>query len=132
MMRRDLTWIVFLLTATAVLGWSRGANAADEPATGTWKYRIRPPGGAGVPVEITMKFVQSDDRLTGTYLSQMGQATIANGTVKGDVLAFDIVREGGFTIHYTGKIQGNTITGKTTMKAADRTESYDWEAKRAE
>jgi hypothetical protein len=79
-----------------------------------------------------MKFVQEGELLTGTYSSDMGKAMLSNGTVKGSDIAFDIVRDGGFTIHYTGKLQGNTIKGKTTLEVNGQKQSHDWEAKRVD
>jgi hypothetical protein len=92
------------------------AMAAD--ATGTWTWSM--PGRNGGPARVsTLTLVQKDGVLTGSLAGGRGGPTdISDGTVKDDAVAFSVSRKMGdntFTIKYTGKIAGDTITGESVF-----------------
>ena len=141
--------------AILVLGISdlRAADKADP--NGTWTWTQQPRGGANAPANATprkstLKLKVEGDKLTGT-LSQPAfgrrgggdggtppaptETKISNGKVNGDTISFDVTREvqgNSFTAKYSGKVAGDTITGKVETPGRDGGEarSREWEAKR--
>ena len=121
---------------------SAAAYAAD--ASGTWKWtqqgRGGKGGGEGTPRESTLTLVQKDGNLTGK-VSAPGRdgatstTEISNGTIKGDVVAFNVERQFGdnkFVVKYSGKLAGDTITGEYESPGRDgQTTKRPWVAKRA-
>ena len=122
---------------TGLLAFSLTASAADP--TGTWKWSM-PARGGGEAREITLKLKAEGEKLTGT-LSMPGrqggearETAIEDGKVKGDEISFNITREFGgnkMVTKYSGKVEGDTIKGKTEMERGGQTRSRDWEAKKA-
>jgi hypothetical protein len=91
------------------------AFAAD--VDGTWKIKFQTPDGQ--TRENTLVLKAEGETLTGTLSSRMGESKLQDGTVKGDDVAFTVVRTfngNEFTQKYTGKITGNTMKLKTTMR----------------
>jgi hypothetical protein len=131
-MRRSLilglAWVVigglFAVAAPA-------ARAAD--ATGKWAWSFERQGGE--KVEITLELKQDGEKLTGTITGMNNSKTdISDGTIKNGEIAFKVVRERNgntFTTHYKGKLDGDTIKGKSEMERNGEKLSRDWEAKRA-
>ena len=88
---------------------------------------------------MTLALKQEGEKLTGK-LSSPGrdgaarETEISEGTVKGADVAFSVTREFGdrkMTSKYTGKLSGDTITGKVESKNRDgEDQSRDWTAKR--
>jgi hypothetical protein len=87
---------------------------------GTWKWTT--PGRGGNPgPEYSLKLTANGTNLTGTITvparGANGDPTdydIANGTIAGDHISFQYVRDGrngSITNKYEGKISGDTITG---------------------
>jgi hypothetical protein len=61
------------------------------------------------------------------------ETAISDGKVKGDEIAFNVVREWNgnkMTIKYSGKVSADAIKGKTESERNGQTNSRDWEAKR--
>ena len=78
--------------------------------TGTWESLVESPQGN---LASTANYKQEGETLTGTHVGQMGEVPL-KGTVKGNVIAYTITVDAQgqqFTITYTGKIDGDTITG---------------------
>jgi len=78
--------------------------------TGTWESLVESPQGN---LTSTATYKQEGETLTGTHVGQMGEVPL-KGTVKGNVITYTItVNAQGeqFTITYSGKIDGDTITG---------------------
>jgi hypothetical protein len=71
----------FVLAATLV------AHAAD--ITGKWTAQV--PGRDGQTRETTFNFKVDGEKLTGTTTGRNGDVAIADGTVKGDAVAFNVV-----------------------------------------
>jgi len=78
--------------------------------TGTWESLVESPQGN---LASTANYKQEGETLTGTHVGQMGEVPL-KGTVKGNVIAYTITVDAQgqqFTITYSGKIEGDTITG---------------------
>ena len=124
-----------LLTAALVLafvGLSTNVRAADDP-TGTWKWTIRMGDQSR---EVTLKLKLEGDKLTGAMAGREGQpdTPIAEGKFKDGELSFKVTRERQgqkMTTKYSGKLAGDTIKGKMEFEREGKTNSRDWEAKRA-
>ena len=128
-MRSTLVCVIFALTLATFV------RAADKPTTsidGTWKWSYKTKEGKDVEAAVKLKRGEGD-KLTGAYVSREGVETpIDNGTIKGDELSFDVTRDIGgnkMLFKYTGKLAGDTITGKILF-GKDKPTPHDWEATR--
>jgi hypothetical protein len=141
-MHRNLTSLMKVaFCASLALGPITMAQAEDKPAsaTGTWTWTQAGRDG-GEERKFSLALKQDGEKLTGK-LSAPGrdgavtETEIGDGSVKGSDIAFTVTREFGGnkrTTKYTGKLSGDTITGK--IEAQDRegnARSRDWTAKRA-
>jgi hypothetical protein len=108
-----------LMLATAVV-----AASVD----GKWKASFTSPDGQ--TRESVFQLRSEGEKLTGTVAGARGEATIENGTVKGELLSFTVKRNFGdreVTIRYDGKLSGDTIDFKVSF-GQDRT--FDMKAVR--
>ncbi len=115
------------LFLTALLLVAAGAAAAAD-ISGTWTAAIDTQIGVQ---NYTYTFKVQDGKLTGTAKSQFGETSIAEGTVKGDEIAFveNLDFQGQpLRIVYKGKISGDEI--KFNRQVAD-VASEDFVAKRS-
>ena len=127
----------FLLLA----GTARLAQAEDKAgdATGTWKWTTQGGGGGGgggggQPREFVLKLKQDGSKVTGTLNAFGNETEIKEGTIKDGTISFTTSRtmnDQTFTTKYNGKLEGDTIKGKTTSERNGQTRERDWEAKRA-
>jgi hypothetical protein len=88
--------------------------AAGPGATGTWNVTVDASSGPGTPI---FALTQNGDELVGQYKGVWGVKPV-KGTVKGGEFTFSFVglgRNGDVHITYTGKIDGNAMSGKVTM-----------------
>lgn len=127
--------------AVLALGATTQLNAADKKAdaNGTWTW-TQPGRNGGPDRKSTLKLKAEGDKLTGTISApgRGGQTTdteISDGTIKGDDVAFNLVREfngNKVTIKYNGKLSGDTIKGKLERPGRNGGDpvTMDWEAKR--
>ena len=146
-MRTQTTLTSLLITAVLALGAMTTAQAADKKAdpNGTWSWTQQGRGGAANPDaparKITLKLKADGEKLSGTVaMPGRGDAApreteISDGKVKGDEISFAVKREvqgNAIVTKYTGKVEGDTITGKTEMPGRDGGEARtrDWVAKR--
>jgi hypothetical protein len=110
------------------------AQAADDP-TGTWKWTVEFKNQSR---ETTLKLKLEGDKLTGSLPGRNGQETaIENASFKDGEIKFEVTRErqgNKFTTKYSGKLEGNKITGKITTPGRDGGEgrSRDWVATKVE
>jgi hypothetical protein len=129
-LRSSAWWCAVALGLVVVPGSGTSARAAD--ATGTWKWTVARGGNA---FEQTLKLKQDGEKLTGTITGRQGAETaIENGKVAGDTVSFKVTREfngNKIVFSYEGKLDGDTIKGKTRFERDGQAESRDWEAKRA-
>lgn len=129
----------FLAACVAALCVTLAAFAAEASPTGTWKWTVQGRQG-GQGFEQTLKLDHKDGKLTGTVLgtqrgnfnipdTEISDASFTDGTIK-----FSITREfngNKFTSKYEGRLEGDTITGKSESPGRDgQTTSRDWVAKR--
>jgi len=115
-------------TAMAVLLAMAWAAADDAKPEGTWKWSVE---RNCEKVETTLKLKLEGDKLSGTITGRDGKETaIEEASFKDGEVKFQVKRERNgttVTIKYSGKVEGDTITGKS--ENGDR--SRDWKAERA-
>jgi hypothetical protein len=100
-----ITWLFILCAAVF---------AAD--IDGKWTGQVQGPQGA---MDITIVLKADGEKLTGTYASQLGEAPIKEGSIKGDDVAFKVEREFNgmkFTVVFKGKLAGDEIKLTRTME----------------
>ena len=122
-----------LLAATlvlAIVGVAALARADDKPnPTGTWKWTVK---FGEQTREMTLKLKLEGATLSGAMLGRDGKENpIQDAAYKDGAVSFKVVREREgrkMTASYTGKVSGDTITGKAQF---GNNQSRDWEAKRA-
>ena len=86
-------------------------------------------GGGGGPIKMVIE--QDGDTFTGTLEMPFGEATISEGTIKGEEIAFTVSMEtprGPVEMQYTGKIEGDTMSGTATTPRGES----EWTAKKVE
>ena len=110
------------------------AKKEDKAASvdGVWKWSRT--GRDGQTQESTLTLKQEGEKLTGKITSPRGDAEISDGTFKDGVVAFTVTRERDgrkFTMKYEGKLEGDTIKGKSSFDRDGQSRERDWEAKRA-
>ncbi len=121
-----------LALALAFIGIPSLTQAADKPdPTGTWKWSVTINDQSR---EMTLKLKLEGDKLTGSMLGRNNQETaIEEATFKDEEVAFSVTRERNgqkFTTKYKGKLEKDTIKGKSENQRDGQTQSRDWEAKR--
>ena len=135
----------------AVLSLAVAEVRAADKITGTWSWTQQRRGGAepaaDAPVrKNTLKLKADGEKLTGTLTAPMGgrgggaaaaptPVEISDGKVKGDEISFSVKREvngNAFVMKYTGKVDGDKITGKIEAPGRDGGDptSRDWTATR--
>ena len=90
-------------------------QAADKPdPTGTWKWSVT---FNDMKRDFTLKLKLDGDKLTGAMLGRNNQETaIEEASFKDGEVAFSVTRERNgqkFTTKYKGKVDGDTIKGKS-------------------
>lgn len=132
--RRALIWqmVLILIGGSAVVS---AAAAEDKKAVNvdgkwTWTYKTKD----GKDAEAAIKLKQDGEKLTGAYVARDGTETpIQDGKITGNEVAFDVNRDVNgekMLFKYTGKLEGDTITGKIVFGHPKPT-PHEWEAKRA-
>jgi hypothetical protein len=133
MTRRTWTCLAALAAVATTFGFSSPARAADKTATGTWNWTFNR-NGEDVKMSVTLK--QDGEKLTGKFKPPQGdEVDIKDGKVKDGEVTFDVVRErdgNTFTVHYTGKLDGDTLKGKSEVEINGEKRMRDWEAKRGD
>jgi hypothetical protein len=126
---KRLTMVALCL---ALLGLATAARAADKPdPTGTWKWTV---SINGQDREFTLKLKMDGDKLTGAMVRNDQETAIEDGTFKDGELSFKVTRERNgqkFTTKYKGKLDGDTIKGKSEFERNGEAQSRDWDAKRS-
>jgi hypothetical protein len=115
--------LIFATIALAALTTFGGENAQ-----GVWKWSL-----AGQTGETTLNLKQEGEKLTGSYTNQFGKAEIMDGSLKERDVSFKVKREfngQAFVIKYSGKLEGDKITGKCEFDINGETRELKWEAKR--
>ena len=99
---------------------------------GTWKWKFTTQAGQDIELSVTLK--ADGEKLTGKLTLPMGDnVDIKDGAFKNDEVSFttEVERNGNtFKTKYKGKVDGDTIKGKTERERNGEVMSRDWEAKR--
>ena len=115
---------MFLKTIVLTAALAVASFAAD--VTGVWKAEFETPNGTRTS---TFDLKADGEKLTGKMITPMGETEIKDGSVKGDVAKWSVVRN--FqgterTLTYTGTVSGDEMKIQTAF--GDRT--IDMVAKR--
>jgi hypothetical protein len=126
-----------LLATALLLTATLSAHAEGKGPAGTWTWSTPGRnGGAARTNSLTLKVEGS--KLTGKLASpgRDGKATetdITAGKADGDKISFTVVREfngNSISSEYSGKVEGDTLTGKIETTREGQKQSRDWAAKR--
>ena len=128
------SWKCFASLAVLALLVSGVPAVAAGTVDGTWEWSISTQNGQ--TFEQRAKLKQDGEKLTGVILGRNNQETeIKDGKVsKEGEISFTVTRERqgqSMTTKYTGKLDGDTIKGKTERQRDGETQSREWVAKRA-
>jgi len=122
--------VLILVASNALLLAAEEKKPVNVDGKWTWTYKTKD----GKDAEAAIKLKQYGEKLAGAYIARDGtQTPIQDGKIKGDELSFDVNREVGgekMLFKYSGKIEGDTITGKIVFGHPKPT-PHEWEAKRA-
>lgn len=141
------------LIVGAVLSLAISEVRAADKITGTWSWVQQGRRGGAEPAadapvrKNTLKLKADGEKLTGTLAAPAGgrgggaggaapaSVEISDGKVKGDEISFSVKREvngNAFVMKYTGKVDGDKITGKIEAPGRNGGEptSRDWTATR--
>jgi hypothetical protein len=105
--------------------------ATTNSVAGKWAYTLDV--SLDTSIDFTAELKQEGERVTGFITVQELKTAIEKGQFKDGQLTFEIPREYGgvkFTSRYTGKLTGDTLTGKIVSGAAPVERTYEWSAKR--
>jgi hypothetical protein len=107
-------------------------EAAQSPADGKWAFTMDSQMGQVIG-QVELK--SENGKLTGRFVLDGGRVLqISNGTVSGNDLAFDLVRDrpsgGTMTYTMTGKVDGDTINGAARADMGGQTVELPWVMKR--
>lgn len=126
---------LLVLAILATLVTSLHAVAAGDPS-GTWKFTVQSPNGGSIESTLTLRW--ENNRLSGSVTGRAGEAEITDAAFADDRVSFSVVRKIGrgfrkkkFTINYTGKLEGDAITGTIETTGRDKKPvSIPWNAQR--
>jgi hypothetical protein len=114
----------------------KDSKDSKAKVTGTWKWEFTTQNGD--KRETTAKLKQDGEKVTGTVSGRQGgnDTEIKDGKIDKDgKLTFTVEREfngNKMTTKYNGKVEGDTIKGKTeTTRGDGQSREREWEAKRA-
>jgi opacity protein-like surface antigen len=117
------------LAAVAVLALAASSFASD--VTGKWTAEMTGPNGQTRTSTFDLK--AEGEKLTGTVSGgRGGDAPISDGTVKGDEITFNVVRNfqgNEMKIAYKGKVTGDVIKMSVSRPGGDG-QTQEFEAKR--
>jgi hypothetical protein len=108
------TLIAILVAVAVALVPVAAQDAKKIDITGTWEMTVESPQGQMV---ITANYKQEGEALTGTHVSEMGEAPL-KGTVKGADIEYTLTLDMGgqqMSILHKAKVDGDTITGSAII-----------------
>lgn len=128
-MKRALN-VALVLALCQFAGIVHAADKADP--TGTWKWTVT---RGDNKMDVTLKLKLEGDKLTGAMVGRDNKETaIDDAKFKDGEVTFAVTRtrQDGTknTTKYSGKVDGDTIKGKSERERDGKTMSSDWEAKR--
>ena len=122
-----------ILVATFALAFDALSAFGGDP-NGVWKYTVEGPNGRSVESTLTLKW--ENNQLSGNVDNRAGKAEIKNARFADDQITFSVVRKlrrHEFTTNYTGKLEGDAITGTLqTTGRDDKPVTVSWSAKRTQ
>ena len=135
-LRKSRTSIIATLAGSFLL-LSGSLHAQGKGPAGTWTWST--PGRNGGPARtnaLTLKV--EGPKLTGKLGSpgrdgKVNETDVTNGKADGDKVSFTVVREfngNSITSDYSGKVEGDKLTGKIETTRDGQKQARDWEAKR--
>ena len=138
-MQRVFNPLASILTfaATTVLLFSLAPEIQAADPAGTWTW-TSPGRGGGEPRKSTLTLKKEGDKWAGTIATpgrndRVNETKIEDAKVTGEEISFQTTREfngNKMVAKYSGKISGDTITGKIEIERDGNARSRDWEAKR--
>jgi len=97
----------YWLALVAAIGLGVGAQAQSGIA-GKWVGETQGRGGTQA---VTLVLTVNGDDLTGTFTQGDQETDIEEGAIDGNTITFQrAVGQGGFTLEYTGVLDGDTLT----------------------
>ena len=123
--------LIAAVAVSAVASFAGAVQAADANPTGTWKWSVTRNEKTR---ETTLKLKLEGDKLTGSISGRNQDIPIENASFKDGTVSFSVTREFNnqkFTTKYSGKLDGDVIKGTQETDRDGKTNSRDWEAKRA-
>ncbi len=131
-MMQSMFFLKRFAAALLVLSCLAATASAAADANGTWKWKFGRPDGQQIELTLTLK--ADGEKLTGEVALPMGdKIAIKDGVFRNDEVSFttEIERNGNtFKTKYKGKVDGDTIKGKTERERNGEVVMRDWEAKR--
>ena len=123
--------------AGSLLLFSGTLHAEGKGPAGTWTWST-PGRNGGAARTNTLTLKVEGAKLTGKLASpgregKVTETDITSGKADGDKVSFTVVREfngNSITSDYTGKVEGDKLTGKIETTRDGQKQSRDWEAKR--
>jgi autotransporter translocation and assembly factor TamB len=114
-MRRLFLLVLGLALAVAPAVAQDAAKPKAIDITGSWEMTVESPQGTMV---ITANFKQDGEMLTGTHVSEMGEAPL-KGTVKGADVEYTLTLDMGgqqMSIVHKAKVDGDTMKGSADIQ----------------
>jgi len=119
--------IYSIFTLSILLLLSVFLSAQEVNVTGDWEMTMTTPRGERTQ---EIHFEQEGEKLTATWTGFREEEITAEGTIKGNEIEWSFTRSGRMgemTITYTGKIEGDTMSGEVQMGDFG---TFEWTAKR--
>jgi autotransporter translocation and assembly factor TamB len=114
-MKRLVLLVLGVALAVAPIVAQDAAKPKAVDITGSWEMTVESPQGA---MTIVANFKQDGETLTGTHVSEMGEAPL-KGTVKGANVEYTLTLDMGgqqMSIVHKAKVDGNTMTGSAEIE----------------
>jgi hypothetical protein len=108
------TLAIALVAVAVALVPVAAQEAKKVDITGTWEMTVESPQGQMV---VTANYKQEGETLTGTHVSEMGEAPL-KGTVKGTDIEYTVSLDLGgqqLSIVHKAKLEGDTIKGSANI-----------------
>jgi autotransporter translocation and assembly factor TamB len=114
-MKRLFLLVLGVALAVAPVVAQDAAKPKAVDITGSWEMTVESPQGTMV---ITANFKQDGEMLTGTHISEMGEAPL-KGTVKGADVEYTLTLDMGgqqMSIVHKAKVDGDTMRGSADIE----------------
>ena len=114
-MKRLFLLVLGVALAVAPVAAQDAAKPKAVDISGSWEMTVESPQGQMI---ITAKFKQDGETLTGTHISEMGEAPL-KGTVKGADVEYTLTLDMGgqqMSIVHKAKVDGDTLRGTADIE----------------